>query len=102
MPAEFRNDPVIDLGPVRAVNGALGHAQRRDVVNVGAHPFGDGGHLTGLARLSGVALGFELANLAGHLPFGRALPVPPVWAAVLLDAHGYPAMPPTVLALIDR
>jgi hypothetical protein len=62
----------------------------------------DSWHLTGLARLSGVALGFELLNLFRDLGLARCFTVSPVWAAVFPDAHSHPAVPYAVAAEVNR
>src|SRR5262245_58633463 len=88
---ESWDDPPFDFRTVSAVNGALAYPQRRDVVDISAHPLSNGGYATGLAGLARVTLGFQLADLAGSRSLGCPGSMAAVWFPVCANAHGHPA-----------
>src|SRR5712692_10362452 len=102
MLAESGNDAVADLRRVSAFQGGPPDTAWRDGCQPGFHPLRNRHGPACTRSVAAVAGAFQLANLAGDLGLSPGLAVPAIGCPVVLDAERDPAVPPAVVAEIDR
>lgn len=101
VPADSGDDPVADLRGVGAVDGGPADPPGGHGGQPGFHPLAHS-QIAGFGDAAGVALPFQLLDLAGDLGLAAALAVAPVGRAVVFGADRDPAVPPAIGAEVDR
>src|SRR6266498_3012043 len=102
MPTYARNDPVLQAWPIHRFDRRLAGRSRCDVREPSPDPLGHSRKPPGIGDRPFGALALQLFDLLGGLRSCLAPPMAPVRLAVGLHADRHPAMPHTIIVLVDR